>query len=399
METTLKQLSKNRVKISIAIPAEAMEAYFESHYEKLATTVTLPGFRAGKAPRVMTIEAIGQARIANMALEEAIDEAYRNALNEHKKYPVTAPAISISKHPQFEGTGEQNELKFDVEFDILPEAKVGDYKKIKVKKIDPKTLEVTDEEIEKVVEYLRRQSSDLKQVDRAAEMNDWIDLSFEGSIKGVKKDKLTSSAMPIVLGETKLIPGFEENVVGMKKGETKEFKIKFPKDFADKEFANNEVQFKVTVNDVREINLPEMNAAFFEKFGLKNIKELKANIKTSLEAEKKENARQSQVVEISEQIIKITKVDIPKSLIDNEKSRMREILSQDLARQGSTIDQYMANLKLTEKKFDEDLEKQASRNILLGVGVGEIARKEKIEINSQEGTRRVFDFIVKLNED
>ena len=399
METTLKQLSKNRVKISIAIPAEAMEAYFESHYEKLATTVTLPGFRAGKAPRVMTIEAIGQARIANMALEEAIDEAYRNALNEHKKYPVTAPAISISKHPQFEGTGEQNELKFDVEFDILPEAKVGDYKKIKVKKIDPKTLEVTDEEIEKVVEYLRRQSSDLKQVDRAAEMNDWIDLSFEGSIKGVKKDKLTSSAMPIVLGETKLIPGFEENVVGMKKGETKEFKIKFPKDFADKEFANNEVQFKVTVNDVREINLPEMNAAFFEKFGLKNIKELKANIKTSLEAEKKENARQSQIVEISEQIIKITKVDIPKSLIDNEKSRMREILSQDLARQGSTIDQYMANLKLTEKKFDEDLEKQASRNILLGVGVGEIARKEKIEINSQEGTRRVFDFIVKLNED
>jgi trigger factor len=393
METTLKQISKNRVKISVTISAVDMEAYFESHYEKLAPTVNLPGFRPGKAPRVMTIEAIGQARIANMALEEAIDEAYRNSLNEHKKYPVTAPAISISKHPQFEGNGEQNELKFDVEFDILPEAKVGDYKKIKVKPIDPKALIVNDEEVDKVVDYLRRQSSDLKQVDRAAKMGDWLDLSFEGSVKGVKKDKLTSPAMPIVLGETKLVPGFEEQIVGMKKAETKTFKVKFPKDFADKEFANTEVEFSVTVTDVREINLPEMDAKFFEKFGLKNIKELKTNIKASLEGEKTEQQRQTQVAEISEQIIKMTRVDIPKSLIDNEKSRMKQMLSEDLMKQGSTIEKYMESLKITDKKFEEDLHTQAERNILLGVGIGEIARKENIEINSQEGTKRVFDFL------
>lgn len=398
MESQIKQISKNRVKISVTISAADMEAYFESHYEKLAPTVNLAGFRPGKAPRVMTIEAIGQAKIANMALESAIDEAYRNSLNEHKKYPVTAPAISISKHPSFEGTGEQNELKFDVEFDILPEAKIGDYKKIKVTPIDTKSLEVTDEEADKVVDYLRRQSSDLKQVDRSAKMGDWIDIAFEGSIKGVKKDKLTSPAMPIVLGETKLVPGFEEQIVGMKKNETKEFKVKFPKDFADKEFANSEVNFKVTISDVREINLPEMDAQFFEKFGLKNIKELKANIKKGLESEKSERQRQNQVAEISEQIIKMTKVEIPKSLIENEKVRMKQMLTEDLLHQGSTLEKYMENLKITEKKFDEDLQIQAERNILLGVGVGEIARKENIEINSQEGTRRVFDYLADLSK-
>lgn len=396
MKSEKKQLSKNRVKIFVTVSPTQMEEYFETHYERLAPTVTLQGFRPGKAPRVMTIEAIGQARLTNVALEQAIDEAYREALNEHGTYPVTPPSVSISKHPQFEGNGEQNELKFEVEFDILPEAKVGDYKKIKIKKIDPKRLEVTEEEVEKVVEYLRRQSADLKEADRTAKFGDWADIFFKGSIKSVEKEKLTSPSLPMVIGETKMIPGFEEQIIGMKKAEKKEFELTFPKDFPDKEFAGEKVKFEVELKDLREINLPEMNDEFFAKFGLKSLKELKTNIKKSLESEKLEQVRSEQVAEVSAQLVKSTKVDIPKSLIENEMARMKNTLIADLSKQNMTVIQYIESLKITEKKFDEDLAEQSKRNILLGVSIGEIAKKEKIEINSQEGTRKVFDFLVEL---
>lgn len=397
MQSEKKQLSKNRVKISVKVPFEKMEAIFETHYEKLAPTVSLPGFRPGKAPKVMTIEAIGQARLANFALEQAIDESYREALNQHKTFPVTAPAITITRHPSFEGSGEQNNLDFEVEFDILPEAKIGDYKKIKVDKADPKLSEVSAEEVDKVVEYLKRQSADLKQVDRAAKIGDWADIAFEGSLKNVVLEKLTSKTLPMVIGETKMIPGFEEKIVGMKAGENKEFELTFPKDFPDKELANKKVNFKVTLNDLREISLPKVDKEFLEKFGLKTEKELKTNIKKSLEQEKIEQSRQAQIAQISEQIIKMTKVEIPASLIENEKQRMKQTLSQDLSQKGQTLEGYMESVKITEKKMEEDLSEQAKRNILLGVGIGEIARKENIEINSTEGTKRVFDYLIDKN--
>lgn len=396
MKSEKKQLSKNRVKISITIAAEKMEEYFESHYQRLAPTVTIQGFRPGKAPRIMTIEQIGQARLANVTLEQAIDEAYRAALAEHGSYPVTPPSISISKHPTFEGTGEQNELKFEVEFDILPEAKIGNYKKLKVKPIDQKRLEVSEEEVDKVIDYLRRQSADLKEKAESAEKGDWADISFKGSIKGVEKEKLTSPSLPMVIGETKMIPGFEEQLIGMKKSDKKEFELTFPKDFPDKEFAAAKAKFEVELKDLRQINLPELNEEFFKKFGLKTEKQLRTNIRKSLENEKLEQVRGEQVAEISEQLVKTTKVDIPASLIENEKARMKNALIADLSQRGMTLERYIESLKITDKKFDEDLDEQSKRNILLGVSIGEIAKKEKIEINSKEGTRKVFDYLIEL---
>ncbi len=395
MQTEKKQISKNRVKISITVPASKIEEYFESHYNRMAESVTLPGFRPGKAPRVMTIEAIGQARLANMTLEQAIDEAYRDALAEHKTYPVTPPAVSISKHPKLDGNGEENDLVFEVEFDILPEAKIGDYKKVKLPKSETST-EVTDEEVEKVVDYLRRQAAELKDLDREAKSGDWADISFEGSIKGVVKEKLTSPSLPMVIGETKMIPGFEEEIIGMKKGEEKEFELSFPKDFPDKEFAGEKVKFKVSLKEIKEIKLPKVDGEFLSRFGLKSEKEFKGNVKKGLEDEKKEQVRQERVSALSEQLIKMIKVEIPKSLIENESARMKNMLISDLSNKQMTLDQYIESLKITQKKFDEDLIEQAKRNIMLGVAVGEIAKKENIEINSQEGTRRVFDYLIEL---
>jgi trigger factor len=397
MIATKKQISKNRIKFSISVDPEKMEEYFEKKYQQMSPSVTLPGFRSGKAPRAMTIEAIGHTRLAQGAVQDAMSESYNQALTEHKVYPVTQPNVTVSKHPAFGEDKGENELVFEIEFDILPEAKIGNYKKLKVGKVDATKLVVTDEEVEKVVDYLARQGSTLTELTRVAKTGDWAEISFKGSLDNVVLEKLTSQNLPIVIGETNFIPGFQEEIIGMKKGENKEFNITFPKDFQDKQFAGKKVKFELNVISVKEIVLPKIDNEFVKKFGRKSVPDLKKAIKESLVAEKQEREKQSQRAQIAEQLINITKVDLPKSLIEEEKVRMRQALEEDLQKKGTNYDAYIKELKMTEEKMGRDLEEQAKRNILLGVGIGEVAKAEGIIISSGQSTNEVFDRIIELN--
>jgi trigger factor len=397
MQSKKKNLSKNRIKLSIMVSPKEMTRFFDDEYDRLKETVEIPGFRAGKAPRIMIIEKIGHTRLSQLALQGAVDESFKKSLIEHGLYPVTAPSISILKHPSFSEDFSKNELSFEVEFDILPQAKIGNYKKIKIEKIDPKSLEVSKEEINKIVDYLRRQAAQLTDIDRKIKKGDWVEISFEGSLKGVISEKLSSQNLPIVIGETKLIPGFEDKILSLKKGDSKEFELLLPSDFYDKEFGGKKVKFKVDVIGHKEVKLPPVDKAFLERFGIKSEKELKSNIKKSLLGEKKERARRTQVAHISQQIINLTKVDIPKSLIDSEKKRIKESLSRDLASKGASLEKYLSSLNMTEDKLESDLESQARKNIILGVGVGEIAKAEKINLSSEGGTNNVFDYLIEKN--
>lgn len=396
MKTIKKEISKNKIKITVTVESEKMEKFFETEYNRLAPTVNLPGFRPGKAPRVMTIEAIGQTRLSQLALENGVNEGMHEALKEHKVRPVTQPSISISKYPAFGEDRQENELVFDIEFDILPKAKIGDFKKIKVKKTDPKNLEVTAEEVERVIEYLRRQAATMKEIEGAAKKGDWIQISFKGSIKHVEKDKLTSPSFPMVIGESNMIPGFEDELIGMKKGDKKEFDISFPKDFQDKEFAGEKAHFAVTFEEHKEIILPKVDDEFVARFGHKKIGELKTAVKNSLVQEKIERENQVLHSQIAEQVAKLTKVEIPQSLIVQESNRMKAQLEKDLQGKGLTLEKYLENVKITPEKMEQDLQIQAKRNILLGVGLGEIALKEGIEISEQSGVAKIYDRIIEL---
>lgn len=398
MKTAKKEISKNRFKITVTIDPEKMEEYFEAQYQKFAPSVAVAGFRAGRAPRAMTIEQIGHTRLSQAALEQALNEGYRDALTEHKLMPVTEPAISISKHPAFSDGKSQNELIFEIEFDILPKARIGDYKKIKVTKIDSKNLKVTDKEVGKTIEYLRRQSAQLKEITRPVKDGDWVQISFKGSIKHVEKEKLSSTSFPLVLGESKMVPGFEDQIIDMKKGEKKEFDLVFPKDFQQKEFADAKVHFVLDLEDHKEIELPKLDVEFAKKFGHETIPTLKAAIFKNLETEKTQRENQIQRSQISEQIIKMTKVDVPKSLIDQEVQKMKAAIQNDLAARKTTFDQYLESLKITKEKADADLAEQAKRNIILGVGLGEIGLQEKINMADAGASEKVFALIIKLGE-
>ncbi len=395
MEIVKKQISKNRVKFTVIVPSATMSDFFENEFSKLSPSVSLPGFRPGKAPRVMAIEAIGQNRLISLAVERALDEGYKKALIEHKLYPVSQPAVSVTKHPSFI-EGADNKLEYEIEFDILPEAKIGDYKKIKVEKLDEKKIVVTDEEVDKVVGYLVRQASSLEEKDGELKEGDWAEINFTGEINKVKKDILSSNNFPLVVGETKMVDGFTEQIMGTKKGETKEFEIQMPKDLPDKDVAGKKVKFKVEILNIKKIIKPKIDNKFAEKFGHKNPSELKKAIKVSLVAEKKENELQKINAKISEQIIKLTKVEIPKSLIDSEVVRLKQSMEEGLKKQGLTYEKYLADSGVDQDKAQKDLENQAKMNVTLGVGLSEIAKREKVEVTSNEGMQKVYDKIIEI---
>lgn len=396
MKSIKKESGKSKVKLTITVSPEEMEAHFENELAKLAPTVTIPGFRAGKAPRVMIIESIGHSRLSQMSIEQAINQAFQSALIEHKQMPVNQPSISVSKYPAFSDDKDKNELVFEVEYDIIANVKIGDYKKIKIAKEEAEDLKVSDEEVDGVVKYLQRQRAILTEKNDGAQKDDWMEISFEGSIKNVVIEKLTSNNMPLVVGETKLIPGFEEKVTGMKKGEKREFTIKFPKDFPDNELASKEANFKVECLAVSKIDLPKIDQGFLEAFGLKSEKELRENIKKSLIQEKVEREFETKKAKIAEQLIKITKVEIPESLVKQEVHRMKHALEEDLKARKMTLEQYQKNLKIDDKKMEQDLEAQSRKNITLGVALGEVAKGEKINVSNQEGVNELYRKLISI---
>lgn len=395
--TNLEKVSKTKRKATILVPASEMRLYFDTEYEKLAPQVKVDGFRQGNVPKIMAVEAIGRGKLSSLAIERAVNVNYIKMLKETGVVPVTSPAIAVSKYPALADAtdDEKDQLEFSVEFDVLSDVKIGNYKKLKLNPIDGKKTEVGDDEVEKIFDYLRKQSATLEETGEKDVLSEglWADIDFEGSIKHVKKDKLSSQHFPLIIGETKFIPGFEEKIFGMKKGEEKNFELKIPKDAGDKEIAGKLAEFKVKINDLKRLKLPEVDKQFAEKFGHNDVKKMRSAIKENIGKEKQEREKEIARKELIDDLIKITKASVPDQLIKQESERMKNGLLQDLASRGISFETYLQNLGWDEKKFSIDLEEQAKRNILAGVAIGEVAKIENLK--GDNVAELVFEFFAK----
>lgn len=395
MEIKVTRPSKARVNAEFVVPAENMKKHFDYTVEEYAPEVKVAGFRPGLAPKSMIIAQVGQARIMNGAVEHAIRESFNNLIKQEKILPVESPKVSIDQFPKDDFS---NDLKFKVEVDITPEVEVGDYKKIKLDKIKPESEEVTDDEVEKTLEYLRGQNAEFKPVERGAKDGDRVEISFSGAVKGVEKDSLKSQHHPLVLGNKSILPEIEEKIGGMKTGETKEFEVKLPKEFRDKELAGQSAKFKLTTDKIDEVILPELNDELAVKFGQKDMAVLKSQIKDSLEQEKKQRNRQVVENELAKGLLKITKVDLPESLVTSEVTRLKTELEGRLAAQNMTLPMYVETLKLKPEEFDKTLKEQAENNIKLGLTMAEIAKRENVKLEKTGDLKSVMDKLFELNQ-
>lgn len=392
MKSKFSQISKSRVKLTIEVPAEKFQRFFEIALERKGKGVALPGFRPGKAPRKMLIEAIGEGPLLEEGLNLAINDSYPQAIKEHELRPVGQPAITIVQYPSLEE--KDKSLLYSLETDTLPEVKIKNYRTLKLEKEDEGKLEVTEEEVEKVVKYLQNQGATFEPKIGHIEKGDRAEIDFEGFVDQVKKDALSSSNFPLIVGESNFLPGFEDQLLGMSQGENKEFKIVLPKEFPQKDLVGKTVTFKVEAKLVQKIILPPADDKFAENFGFQTVGELKNKLKENLALEKKERARQEKEKQLAEFLIGVTEAEIPQSLLELESQRLRTEIETNIAKNNMKLEDYLAKIHIPPEKFAEDIEKEARKNLLVGLALGEIAKREKIRLDKERGMRPVVDWLI-----
>ena len=364
MKITRQNLPKSRIKLTVEVPSEKISGFFEEAYKKLAPTVEIKGFRPGAAPRAMTLESIGYGRYSQTALDLALPQAYYDAVKSENIIPVQPPAISVKEF------SEEKPFVFEAEVDVVPEIKLCDYKKIRVKYAKPK-FEVKKEELDKILDRLKYQNAVFNVVNRPAKNGDRVEIDFEGTVDGVKQDSLSSKNHPIILGEGVLMPGFEKELQGMGKGEEKEFDLEVPH-IKDKN-KHKKAHFKVKIVDVKEVILPEINNEFAKKFGHDTPENLTDAIKEKVLEEKIAEDRAKLEKEVLGQLIKGCKIDLPESLIEQEITRR---LSQIQAQMGPGFQKYLENMNKKIEDIKKDMRPSAEESAKTGLIIGEVAKAE-----------------------
>lgn len=393
MITKLDKLPKSRVKLFITVPEKDIGKFFDKAYEKLAPQVKISGFRPGKAPKMMILEAVGQNRYNSEALNLALMQSYFSAVQKEGIIPITQPAVSIK---QF---GEHQDFVFEAEVDILSKIILGDYQSVRVKnKNKDKSYQATDKELEIIVKRLKYQGATFNNVDRPAKNGDRIEIEFEGYDKKIKQENLCSKNYPLILGEGVLIPGFEDKIIGMKKGEEKKFDLDVPATV--KGAKAKKIDFTVKMLDVKEVKLPELNDDFAKKFGHNNPENLFKAIKENIIREKEIQDKMQLEQEVLEKVAEKVFMEIPQSLVEQDINRR---ITQIQQRSGPGFQEFLKKSGKSLEDLRKDLTPQAEKSVKTGLILGELAKefglakiKPKTAEEQKQVVRKTIDKLVAI---
>jgi trigger factor len=383
MRVQVNHPTTTSVVVTVAGEADDLQPIKQHVLSSLAGQVNIPGFRKGKAPAEVVEKHVDQTAFQNQFLEHAIEDLYPKAMRSEGVRPVTQPELKITKFVPF------TTLEFEASAAVLGEVKLPNYKSMKMER---PIVKVTDKDVADVIENLRQRSAEKQEVDRAAKKGDEILIDFKGTDKNGKPVKgADGTDYPLVLGSNTFIPGFEDNLLSAKPGETKTFGVTFPKDYAVKALAKAKVTFEVTVKKVQEVKLPEVTDEFAASVGpVKSVRDLKADIKKELQIEKQ---RQSDVEYESSLVAAITKkakVDMPPELIDEHTQRLFDELKQNLTYRGQTIKEFLEERDVSEDDYHtNELRPQAEERVKASIVLAEIADNEGIQVTPEELEIRV----------
>ncbi len=374
--TVEKQDGKQgEVELTITVPV----ADQKKHLKKAATRMTeakpIKGFRPGKATFEVVEKTYGGDSILNEAIQELIQNSLFDAIDQENIKTVGQPKIDVVKQAY------NNDFVYKATISLLPSVKAGDVTKIKVK---PVKVELSDEEIAKAVDGLRKMRATEALVERAAKMEDLAELDFSTKINNIPIDGGDAKDYKLVLGDQQMIPGFEEALVGLKAGEDKTFKLKFPKEYK-KDLAGKEAEFSVSIKNVFERNMPEIDDEFAKGFGQENADGLKKILADNLKQEKETEEFRRQEVEILKQLVNLSEFGpLPELLLDNEQNRMQHELEEDLSKNGLAFEQYLQNIDKTAESLKEEMKPQAEMRVKTALITKTLAEDNKIKASDDD---------------
>lgn len=377
MQITEISASGLKREYKVVINASALESTVNEKLENIRGQVNMPGFRPGKAPAALIKKQYGRALLGE-AMEESVNSALQKTLEDNKLRPAMQPKVDIQT---FE---EGKDFECTIAVEVLPEIVPGDFKQIKLERL---VVEPNDAEVDEFLARLSDQQKTYEKADKAAEKGDQVVIDFSGSVNGVKFDGGTASDYPLVLGSNTFIPGFEDQLTGLKAGEQKAVKVTFPENYGNSDLAGKPADFDCTVKEVRAAGAVTIDDEFAKRFGLQSLQELKDNIKRDLGSEYKNLARMKMKRSLLDQLSDQHSFDVPPGMVELEFGQIWNEISADKAR----LEAEMAEEKKTEDELKAEYQKIAERRIRLGLLLSEVGRINNIEVKSEEITRAMIE--------
>jgi trigger factor len=377
MQITEISASGLKREYKVVINAAALESTVNEKLEAVRGQVNMPGFRPGKAPAALIKKQYGRALLGE-AMEESVNSALQKTLEDNKLRPAMQPKVDIQT---FE---EGKDFECTIAVEVLPDIVPGDFKAIKLERL---VVEPNDTEVDEFLTRLSDQQKNYEKADKAAEKGDQVVIDFSGSVDGVKFDGGTASDYPLVLGSNTFIPGFEDQLIGLKVGDAKTVKVTFPENYGNSDLAGKPADFECTMKEVRAAQPVTMDDEFAKRFGLQSLQELKDNIKRDLGQEYKSLARMKMKRSLLDQLSDQHSFDVPPGMVELEFGQIWNEISADKAR----LEAEMAEEKKSEDELKAEYQKIAERRIRLGLLLSEVGRINNIEVKSEEITRAMIE--------
>ena len=372
MKVSTEPIENSQVALNIEMEPVEVDKYLEKAYTRLVRRVSVPGFRKGKAPRTVLERHIGKDALFREALEDLIPTTYKEALESQE--------IDAIAQPQFELI-QTEPLIFKAVVPLKPAVKLGDYTQIKVKS---KPVEISKEDIEATIEQLRHQQAILSPVDRPVQFDDIVTIDIEGERDG-ESSPIRKDVVYEVIREARLpLPGFAEKLESMSKGEEKSFVLSYPPDYEMKELAGKEHAFKVTVTEIKEKKLPEVDDEFARNLGKEDLASLREQIASNLKARAEERARLELEQKAVDAAVGLSEVEYPPVLAEREIDRLLNDEARQFTEGITGLENYLRSLNKTIDNHREELRPMANRRVVRSLVLGKVAEAEKIEVADSE---------------
>jgi trigger factor len=377
MNVTVTPAPKSALNVRVELPPERLDAAIAEAVRHLSQRTKIAGFRPGKAPRAMVERVVGAEAVLEEAMDHLVQRAYRDALREQDILPLTPAEVNVEQ-------GEEGKpVIFSATVQVRPEVKLGDYRNFNFK---PEIEAIDEAKVAKVLEELRDQNATLAPVeDRGARNGDYAVIGYTGTRDGVPFEGGTAERMPLILGEERLIPGFEAHLVGLKPGEKGAFDISFPDDYPEAELAGKAARFEVELKELREKILPVEDDEFARSLGrFADLAALKVEIKARLERNALDKARHEFADRIIEYATANATLDLPDVLVDQEVEIMHDELRGSLGRQGIDEASYLKVTGKSEADLHADFRPRAEKRVKVLLVLSKVAEAEALEIADGE---------------
>ncbi|MCY1603962.1 trigger factor [Staphylococcus pettenkoferi] len=378
MTATWEKKEGNQGVLSVTVPSEKFDNALDKAFKKVVKQINVPGFRKGKVPRQIFEQRFGVEALYQDAADIVLPEAYGEAIEETGIKPVDQPEIEVQ---QIE---KGQDFKFDATVTVEPEVELGDYKGLEIEKQD---ADLTDEEVDEAINQQLNQLSEMVvKEDGAVEEGDTVNIDFDGYVDGEQFEGGQADSYDLEIGSGSFIPGFEEQLVGVKAGEEKDVNVTFPEEYHAEELSGKEATFKTKVNEIKYKEVPELDDEIANELDsdAETVDQYKENLRKRLAEQKQTEAENVQKEEAIQKASDNAKIDIPEAMVNTELDRMLQEFGQRMQQQGLSLETYFQISGQYESQLREQMKDDAEARVRTNLTLTAIADKEDIEVSEED---------------